>query len=65
MSSSSDENDSSSPQESSSDAEELHGVVYGQYEPYAHRDKFLEENIKKTGKTISIFSLCRSVIFTK
>ena len=36
MSSSSDESDSSSPQESSSDSEELCGVVYGQYEPYVH-----------------------------
>ena len=36
MSSSSDESDSSSPQESSSDSEELRGVVYGQYEPYVH-----------------------------
>ena len=36
MSSSFGENDSSSLHEYSGDAEELYGVVYGQYEPYGH-----------------------------
>ena len=52
MSSSSDENGSSSPQESSSDTEELYGVVYGQYEPYAH-EPLASNRSKKRQRTSS------------